>query len=246
MNLDISTSIDFVKDRTAKTAAVQSTLAALPTGAWVWPLKTVAAWTADDEQLDGAKSGTLAQVATVAGTEKQQTFSALDTRYKTLHARTLQAVGVMRSRALADSTLRPVVDELSARGDSNRAIEEEGEELLAAWSLEFGEDFLPAPDNTYATFNELFEGSASVPTLRKLKSNYKEARTRARRAEGLYNGLITRLEDECVQWYAEACAVFPEGTDNGDLIRGQIPTIYNPPTAAPAATTGTPANNPPA
>ena len=245
MNLDISTSIEFVKDRTAKTAAVQATLAALPTGAWVWPLKTVAAWTADDEQLDGAKPGTVAQVAKAAGLEKQQAFSVLDTRYTTLHTRTLQAVGVMRSRALADASLRPVVDELSARGDSNRAIEEEGEELLAAWSLEFGENFVPAPDNTYVKLKELFEGAAApvaVPTLRKLKTDYKEARARGRRAEGVYNVLISRLEDECVQWYAEATAVFPEGTTNGDLIRGQIPTSYNPPTPAPAGS----ANNSPA
>lgn len=141
----------------------------------------------------------------------------------------------MRSRALADPTLRPVVDELSARGDSNRAIEEEGEELLAAWSQEFGEDFVPAPGNTFAAFRELFEGSAAVPTLRKLKSNYKESVTKARRASGDFNALIIRLEDECVQWYAEATAVFPAGTTNGDLIRGQIPTNYSPPTAAPAA-----------
>jgi hypothetical protein len=233
MNLDISTSIEFVVNRTEKTAAVQTTLATLPAAPWVWPQKATPAWTADVEQLDGAKSGTLANKATAANTEKSIQFAALDTRYKTLHARTLQAVGVMRSRALADPSLRPVVNELSARGDSNRAIEEEGEELLAAWSQEFGEDFVPAPGNTFTAYKELFEGTETVPSLRKLKSNYKEAGAKARRAAGDFNALISRLEDECIQWYAEATAVFPAGTTNGDLIRGQIPTSYNPPTAAP-------------
>lgn len=184
------------------------------------------------EQLDGAKTGTLAQKAKAAATDKSIQFAALDARYTTLHTRALQAVGVMRSRALADPTLRPVVNELSARGDSNRAVEEEGEELLAAWSQEFGEDFVPAPGNTFEAFRALYEGSVTVPALRKLKSNYKESGTKARRAAGDFNTLIGRLEDECVQWYAEATAVFPEGTTNGDLIRGQIPTSYSPAAAA--------------
>ncbi len=240
MNLDISTSIDFVITRTEKTSAVQNTLATLPTESWVWPSKTVAAWTADVEQLDGAKTGTLAHLAKAAATDKSIQFAALDARYTNLHTRTLQAVGVMRSRALADPTLRPVVNELSARGDSNRAIEEEGEELLAAWSQEFGEDFVPAPGNTFEAFQALYEGSTTVPALRKLKSNYKESGTKARRAAGDFNTLIGRLEDECVQWYAEATAVFPGGTTNGDLIRGQIPTSYSPAAAA-AVTPPTPA-----
>ena len=52
--------------------------------------------------------------------------------------------------------------------------------------------------------------------------------------------LLGRLEDECVQWYAEATAVFPAGTTNGDLIRGQIPTSYSPAAATPV-TPATPA-----
>jgi hypothetical protein len=234
MNLDISTSIAFVIKRTEKTTAVQSTLAALPGASWVWPSKSLAAWQADLAQLDGAKSGSLAHTANAAKVHKSMQLAALNARCEAIHACTLQAVGVMRSRALADPLLRPVVDELSARGDSKPTIEDEGEELLAAWSQEFGEDFLPAPGNTYASFQELFLGTASEPSLSKLKSNYKEAVTKARRADGDYNRLISRLEDECIQWYAEATAVFPAGTTNGDLIRGQIPTNYNPPTPAPA------------
>jgi hypothetical protein len=232
MNLNISTDIDFVTLRTEKTSALVTTLAALPQP-WVSSTKSAAAWVADVEQLDGAKPGTLAQIATAATTDKAIRVSAMEARYGIIHARTLQAVGVMRSRALADSTLRPVVDELSARGDSRPAIEDEGEELLAAWSQEFGEDFIPGDGNTYSAFAELFEGNANVPSLRKLKSDHKESTAKARRAAGNFNALINRLEDECVQWYAEATAVFPEGTTHGDLIRGQIPTSYHPVSPAP-------------
>jgi len=231
MNLDISTSIDFVIRRSEKTTAVQSTLASAPSEAWVWPKKSLAAWLADLEQLDGAKKGSLAHAKIAASTNKKIQFAALDARCKTIHIRTLQAVRVMRARALEDTMLRPVVDELSAKGDSRTAIEEEGEELLAAWSQEFGEDFEPAPGNTFASYQELFLGNATMPSLVLLKRNYKDATTKERRAEGNYNALISRLEDECIQWYAEATAVFPVGTTNGDLIRGQVPTIYNPPTA---------------
>lgn len=234
MNLNISTSTEFVIKRTGKTSAVQATLANPANGAWVWPAKSVASWTADVEQLDGAKAGTLAQLAIAAATDKSMRFSALDARYQALHARTLQAVGVMRSRALADPSLRPVVDELSARGDSKAAIEDEADELLAAWSLQFGEDFLPATGNTYAALHLLMEGDATIPSLRKLKADHKEAAARARRAAGNFNALINRLEDECVQWYAEATSVFPAGSTPGDLIRGQIPTSYSPAPASPA------------
>ena len=108
MNLDISTSINFVFTRTEKTSAGQATFATLPTAPWVWPSKTAAAWIADVEQLDGAKTGTLAERATAAATDKNIQFAALDARYRTLHTLTLQAVGVTRSLALADVALRPV------------------------------------------------------------------------------------------------------------------------------------------
>lgn len=226
MDLSISTSTDFVRLRTEKTRAAQAVLATNP--GWVWPGKTLAQWDADIMQLDGGKEGTLAQRAIIADSEADTKRSALDIRYTTLHRVTLQAVGVMRARARTDARLRRAVDELSARGDSNRAIEEEGEELLATWKTTFGEAFVPAPGNTYAGFKALFEGNGgAIPSLRALKTDYRLARAEARQEVGLYNELLVRLEDECIQWYAEATAVFPDGTNEGDFIRGEIPTDYN-------------------
>jgi hypothetical protein len=135
MNLDISTSLEFVRLRTEKTRAVQAAIAAT----WVSPSKSLAQWDADLDQLNGTQTGTLAQKAIAADADADQKRGVLETRYGTIHRRTLQAVGVMRARALADPELRFSVDELSARGDSYRAIEEEGEELLGAWKTAFGE-----------------------------------------------------------------------------------------------------------
>lgn len=232
MNLTIPVSVDFVRERAEKTRAVQATLA---TGgsAWIWPKKTMVQWDADLLQLDGAAAGTLAQLAGEKEAVYRGLRGSLETRTGTIHTKTLQAVGVMRARALDDPELRPGVDELSARGDSVRAIEEEGEELLAVWKEDFGTAFVPAPGLTYTAFMALFIGAAGPPvvlSLRMLKTDYKASRAAARAAAGRYNTVINRLWDECVAWYAEVTAVFPAGTDEGDLIRSEVPTIYNPAT----------------
>jgi hypothetical protein len=249
MPLDISTSIAFVKDRTEKTTAAQNAVATT----WVWPGKTVAQWQADLLDLDGVRDGTdpgttasLANLALAADKALANKSGLLGTRLDTLHAKTVQAVGIMRARTLANPEHRPVVDELSARGDSQRAIEDEGGELLAGWKLDFGTDFEPAPGNTYTALRELFEGSATVPTLRQLKSDVKDARALARKATGKLNLLLSRLEDECVQWYGEAILVFGAGTPEGDMIRGTIPTSdqYAPGTTTPTSATSSSTTKP--
>ena len=72
--------------------------------------------------------------------------------------------------------------------------------------------------------------------LSTLKRVYNALLAKWQVSEGKYNALITRLEDECVSWYAEATKVFLEGTAEGDMIRNQVPTDYNPPTPAPTPT----------
>ena len=59
--------------------------------------------------------------------------------------------------------------------------------------------------------------------------------TVARREIARVNLLLTRAERDCVDWYAEATAVFPATTEIGALIRSDIPNTdqYNPPTPAP-------------
>jgi len=246
MSLDIETSIAFVKDRAEKTLAAQNAILAK----WIWPLKTVAQWQADLSELDIARDGTesdttpslanLAALAEQAATKARTTFK---TRLDTIHGITVQALGIMRSRAQKDASVRPIVNKLSARGDSQAGIEDEGGSLLAAWKIGFGTTFEPLPGVTFDGLRELFEGKKDadgnvlIPSLRQLKSDTKDAEAIDSKASGTVAALISRLEDECVSWYAEATEVFAAGTPEGDMIRGTIPTSdqYGNAAATPAA-----------
>ncbi len=126
---NINISIQFLKDRVDATLAVQKEIQ----GTWVWPARTVADWEADSLALDRSQPDTIAAQAVSAVTVADIARGALDARMGTLHTLTVQAVGVMRVRAQRDASLQPVVNELSARGDSRKTIEEEATALLSAW-----------------------------------------------------------------------------------------------------------------
>jgi hypothetical protein len=245
--MNLITSIDFLKERADKTRSVQAQIAAT----WLWPLKTVAQWEADVLALDKTVEGSLAQLSIEAHTVAEAARGDLDARLAAIHTITVSVVGVMRVRAQRQPELGPVVDELSARADSRKGIEEEGTAVLSAWKLEFGgAAFVPAPGVTYDAFRELFYGRAAdagatppvtaLDSLRELKDAYSDASTIDRRETGRLNARLGIVERDCVDWYAEATKVFVEGTEIGDLIRSEVPVSsdYNPPT--PPAPTPTP------
>lgn len=245
--MDLLTSIDDLKTRVDKTRSVQTQIAAT----WLWPLKTVAQWDADSGALDKSVEGSLAQVAIEAHTAGESARGDLDTRLAAIHTQTVAVAGVMRVRAQRQPELKPVVDELSARADSRKGIEEEGAAVLSAWKLEFGgAAFIPAPGVTYAGFRELFYGRAAnpgatppvtaLPSLRELKDEYSDASTVDRREGGRLNARLMLVERDCVDWYAEATKVFVAGTEIGDLIRAEVPVSSDgdapaPPPPAPPA-----------
>ncbi len=181
MPLDINTSIDFLKTRVDKTLSVQRQIA--PT--WTWPLKTLAAWEEDSVQLDKSQPDSKAAKAIAASTLAESARGQIDQRLATIHAQTLTTVGVMRVRAQRSPEHADVVDELSARGDSRKAIEDEGTALLSAWKEEFLPAFTPAPGVTFAGFQALFfgdeAGTPKSPSLRALKQSLSDAVTVERR-----------------------------------------------------------------
>jgi hypothetical protein len=252
MSTEISTSQDFVRERTEKTRAAQATLAT--DASWTWPLKTLAQWDADLASLDATANGSLAKVTNALEADMLAARGLLDARFDDIHKFTLLAVGVMRVRAATLPGLLQIVNDLGARGDSRRATEDEADDLLAAWEeweSQTGAAFSPAPGKTLAEFKLLLEGAsgagqATNPQLATLKKNYKAALAKWRRSAGVLNVLFARLEDECIAWYAEATKVFPAGTAEGDMIRSQVPTDYTPeapkpaPTPAPGATPAAP------
>ncbi len=236
MPLDINTSIDFLKTRVDQTLSVQREIATT----WTWSEKTLADWEADSLQLDKTQPNTVAAKAIAAATRAESARSVLDARLAELHAQTLTAVGVMRVRAERAPEHRDVVEELSARGDSRRAIEDEATALLSAWTEEFGENFAPAPGVTYDGFKTLLFGNDAadpkIPSLRALKQALSDAATVARRETGRLSVLLNRVENDAQQWYAEATSVFKAGTEIGDLIRSGIQSSdsYSPGTLEPA------------
>ena len=243
--LDIETSIAFVIERATKTTAAQVTVA----GTWVWEPKNASQWSADLAQTDGGVPLTLAYIANRDHVLYENARGPLNARFTDMKARTKQVVALMRGKALRDRTLAPAVDELTSKANTWTSIEKEGEECLAVWATTFGgAAYVPLATNTYAKFKALFEGAAAAPgvpavlALRALKTPYNEALATARVSVGRYNTLISRLEDECVQWYSDATAVFLEGTPEGDMIRSTVPTStdYNPPTGGGGTGLGTP------
>ena len=241
MPTDITTSRAFVRERTEKTRAVQSTLAA--DSGWTWPTKTLAAWDADLVSMDATVNNSLAKTAAALEVDMLAARGLLDARLEAIHKYTLLVAGVMRVRAKTLPGLVDVVQRLTARGDSRTAIEEEANGLIAAWEeweQQLGQTFNPAPGKSLVDFKVLVEGNGNpappavlLPSIGTLKKTYKAATAKWRRSEGLVNALYSRCEDECVNWYAEATRVFPQGTPEGDMIREQVPTSYNPPTPAP-------------
>ena len=244
MPTNIETSRAFVKERTEKTRAAQATLST--DSLWNWPPKSLAQWDADIVSMDATANGSLAKNAAAQKVNMLAARGFVDARLDALHKYTLMAVEVMRVRVVSPVPLpglRPVVDDLTARGDSRRAIEEEADGLIAAWE-EWEEEtnlpFIPLAGKTLPDYKLLTEGAVGSgqltnPSLATLKKNYKTATTKWRRAEGLLNALYSRCEDECIAWYAEATAVWAAGTPEGDMIRGQVPTDYTPTPPAPPA-----------
>jgi hypothetical protein len=202
-------------------------------------VKNSSQWAADLAQTEGGVPGTLAYIANRDHVLYENARGPLAARFADLKARTKQIVLLMRGRALRDANFAPAVDELTAKGNTWTTIESEAEECLAVWTTTFGgAAYAPVATNTYAQFKARFEGAPAapgvpaIPALRALKTPYHEALAIARVSVGRYNALISRLEDECVQWYSDATAIFLEGTPEGDMIRSTVPTSsdYNPAT----------------
>ncbi len=226
MPTDLSTSIAFLKNRIDKTLSTQEEIAET----WLWPVKTVAEWEADSLQLDQSQDGTLARKAILADAALNGARGLLDARLAELHRQSLIVVGVMRVRAARDATLVSVVDELSARGQARKEIEDEASLILAAWEEEFnGPAFTPAAGITFAGFEALIEGAPApagpvVLSLRQLRRTLDAKGTIARREVGRVNALLERVQKDGVDWYAEVTAVYAVGTEIGDLVRANVPT----------------------
>jgi hypothetical protein len=217
-------SIEFVKDRATKTLSAAKQLASQ----WTWQEKTVAEMEAALVAFIGDKDAN----PPVAGQEEITSDAeramlaargAWDAQLDTLHRRTMQGVGMAKSRHRDDPAKLAVLAPLTARGDSRSVTLDEALAWESAWA-QVDPAWAPLPANTLPAFQALRRLCAED-----LKTAYSDARAVWRAQAEKLNAAAEALDDASVAWYADATRVFPAGTPEGDMIRGTIPTTYSPP-----------------
>lgn len=228
----------FIIDRASKSTAVAVTFTAL----WTWEEKTPAQHDAQRVGVEAADALAATKQAAMLGARAN-----FDNALDQYHLWTAQALGMARNKARGDAGKRATLSTLGAGSSSRTGIREEGKRWLAWW-LQFDPAWVPLTGLTPAAFTALKvqiegvdnPGGVSTPGLADLyDTKHGEWRAQVETADGL----ALALEDINEAWYAAATLVFPAGTPQGDLIRGQVPTTYTPgggppapppPTAVPA------------
>ena len=228
----------FIIDRASKSTAVAVTFTAL----WTWEEKTPAQHDAQRVGVEAADALAATKQAAMLGARAN-----FDNALDQYHLWTAQALGMARNKARGDAGKRATLSTLGAGSSSRTGIREEGKRWLAWW-LQFDPAWVPLTGLTPAAFTALKvqiegvdnPGGVSTPGLADLyDTKHGEWRAQVETADGL----ALALEDINEAWYAAATLVFPAGTPQGDLIRGQVPTTYNPPTTPPGICTITEASS---
>ncbi|MEI7534553.1 MAG: hypothetical protein WCK57_09300 [Verrucomicrobiae bacterium] len=232
-------SIIFVKERATKTIAAAQQLAAQ----WTWQEKTIPQMKAALTAITGDNTVTppvIGQEKTASAAEKAMTDARAlwDKSLDQLHRLTMQGVSMAKSRYRNDPVKLALVENLTARGDSRPVILDEALEWETAWN-EVEPTWNPLPANTLTAF-----GALRAQCLKALQDDYKNKNSAWREQAGILNQLVANLEDMNVAWYSDATDVFAEGTAEGDMIRGTIPTTCSPPPPKPAANPTPPAPKP--
>ena len=221
-------SIDFIKDRATKSIAAAREVA--PT--WTWQDMDADAMQAELDKIIGNEDGSpkvgqeeIAQDAEQAMLAKRGLW---DTALDQLHRWTMQGLGMAKTRFRDDPAKLGQLDNLSARGTSRAETLAEALDWDSAWG-KLDPAWSPMPANTRTAFSALRK-----TCVEELQTDYADARANWRDEAEKLNELAANLEKINVAWYADATRAFAEGTPEGDMIRGTVPTTYNPP--APPAT----------
>ena len=202
-------SIEFIKARAIATLAAANAVASQ----WVWQEKTIA-------QMETQHQGITAQENLVGDangpmlTARAEWDAALDT----LHVRTMQGVAMAKTRFRNNPVKLALVENLEARGDSRAAILREALEWEKAWK-QTEQTWSPMPANTFAAF-----GTLRLQCLEPLQHAYKDKQSAWREASNILTELGRAMEDVNEAWYADATRAFVQGTPEGNMIRGTIPT----------------------
>jgi len=149
---------------------------------------------------------------------------AWDTQLYDLHRRTVHGVTMAKTRHRNHVANLAILSELTARGTSRAETLAEALAWEVTWA-KIDPEWCPLTGNTLAAFRALRKQCAE-----ELQQAYRDARSDYSLEAEKLSTMMTDLKQSLDAWYAEASAVFPAGTPQGDLIR-TVPTTYRPPAA---------------
>jgi hypothetical protein len=221
-------SIDFIKDRATKTISAAKELQTQ----WTWQEKTITDYQALLTGIVGDKDATppkigQEEIASQAEQAMKLARGAWDTNLDNLHRRTVQGVSMAKNRHRANPANFAVLSDLSARGTSRAETLKEALAWESAWA-KIDPTWNPLPANTLAAFKALRKLCEED-----LKTAYADAFSDWRTKSECLAQLAAQLEDVNQAWYADATDVFSPQSPEGQMIRGTIPTTYNPPADKP-------------
>jgi hypothetical protein len=201
----------FIRDRGEATGDVQVQLVLK----WEWDEKEAGQWALDVAAVDAQD--------VIVGEKLVGVLAArgdLDLHLGLLHEKTSQMLGMSLIKYRHQSNKLVLLENLHADGDSRKAILSEALELIPVWE-KIDPSYAPIATNTLTLFKEAHaQGVLLMAALKKADVYYKEENE-------ILDGMIEKMNDDCVAWYAEAGKVFKLGTPEGDLIRGEVPTTYD-------------------
>lgn len=209
----MASSSEFVIQRAHATRSAQAEIA----GVWVWDEKTLAVW---DTEI--AAVHTQDDVVADAEADKNGLAGELEVLFGTLHDNTVKGLNIAKAKYRNEPAKLHLFKNVTANANSRAGQLEEAQQFEAAWR-DADAAWLPVAGMTLAGFK-----TARLACDAKLE-DYNDAKANHRGEAGKFNEMIGALEDACIGWYKAATAVFPEGTAEGDMIRGTVPTTYNPP-----------------
>lgn len=202
----------FVYQRGQATLDVQQQIAA----AWTWPGKTVAAWETELDAIDEQDTATA-----TAEAEEVAARGVVDNTLALLFRKNQQALSMLRTKYRDNEAKLVLLEGLEARSGGRALVLENARNFEPRWEL-VDAAFAPVPTNTLALFKTTRQ--LAITQLNDLT----KAEVTTKDEEETLAELIAALNDACVGFYSDACHVFAPDTPQGQLIRTQIPTSYDP------------------
>ena len=219
-------SLEFILKRATATKNAQIAVQ----GTWVWDGKPAAQWDTDIKAITAQQ-----KVVAAADTDKLTKRGIYDATLDDIHARTVQAVAMLKVRYKNVPAKLAVVKNLSAAGESREDILSEALDLISDWA-ELDAAWNPTAANTLAALQALRDTAMNPQG-----TDFSTAQTAWRTQAETMNTQGAQLDADNVSWYGDATKVFLAGTPNGDMIRGTIPTTTPAtPSAKPSPAPATP------